>query len=292
MVFSESLRRLKEVLEDFSTDSQEIFVEALYLGFDNNYSEAIEAIDEALEVSGRFEKEGKSLLWSFKALALEKLHRDEEALVAINKAIEFDVNSSFSWALKGDFHHNLDQQEEALDAYEKALEKAEKNDEPEIIWNKADVLGHLGKHKEALEEYRKTIKTDPESPSVWFGISDELSELGKTEEAFEACEKGLEFDRDDTDLLVHHGFLLMDLDRDEDALKSLTRATSLNPKDELAWWNKTCALARLDRKEDALDALTVTVGLDPESQEAMKHEEDFENIRDTERFNRLLHQGV
>ena len=73
-------------------DIEDLFMEAVSYGFDGNYSDAIRVLDEAIEATGRFtEKEDKSILWTFKAVALSKLNRKDEALIAIEKAIEYEI---------------------------------------------------------------------------------------------------------------------------------------------------------------------------------------------------------
>lgn len=282
--------KFKQYIKNWTVSTEELFTEALYLGFDGNYEEAIDVFDEAIYASeGSYEsKEGKSLLYAFKALALSKLESDQKALGVIDKSIEYDEKSSFNWSVKGDIHHNLDQQEESLKAYERALENAEEGDEPEIIWNRADVLNHLGRHEEALKEYEKSIELDPELAANWYGKSDELLELGKVKESLEACEKALELDPDDVDVIILHGNLMLDMNRNEDALKSFEKAASLDSTDELAWYNKACALSRLNRKEEALDALTVATSLAPTNLQSMRDEKDFDSIKKTERFSRLM----
>jgi len=282
--------KFKEYLKNWSVSTEELFTEALYLGFDGNYDDAIDTLDEAIYASeGSYEtKEGKSLLYAFKALALSKLKRDQEALVVINKAIEYNKKSGFNWALKADIYHDLDQQQESLEAYEQALKNAGEEDEPEIIWNKADVLSHLERHEESLKEYEKYVQMEPESAAAWYGKADELSELGKTKEAIEACEKALELDPDGIDINTLFGNLMLDVNKNEDALKYFEKAATYDSKDELAWYNKACVLSRLNRKEEALDALTVATSLEPQNLNTMREETDFDNIRQTDRFNRLL----
>lgn len=289
MNITEGLKKFKQFL---ASDPQELFIEALYLGFDDNYGEAVKVLDEALESSFGTGKHGKSLILVMKSFALSKLNRDEEALDAIEKAIENNEKSGFSWSVKGDILHDLDRQDESLKAYENALKYAEEEDEPEIIWNSADVLSRLGRHEEALEKLKEAAKNESDSAEIWFGISDELLELERIQESLEACKKGLEIDRDDVDLVIHYGNLMLELENYEEAQKYFEKATILDSTDEVAWYNKACVLSKLNQKEDALDALTVATGIDSENKELMKDEEDFENIRNEERFTRLLKQSL
>ena len=81
MNIRETLTNVKKQLQSLSDKTaSEIFEEALFLGFDGNYSESLRVLDEAISASeGTESEEGKSLLWSFKAMALLKLHREDEA---------------------------------------------------------------------------------------------------------------------------------------------------------------------------------------------------------------------
>jgi len=284
---------LKEITSLANIENQDLFVEALYLGFDGRHEDAIRALDDALYVtSPTIEKKAKSHLLAFKCLALQKLGRDQESLDVIDEAIEKNPDSPFNYVLEAEALHNLGKYEEALDALNEALEKQEEADEPEILWNKADVLGHLGKNKEALKEYEKMLEIDPDDPSLWWGKSDELLELGKTDEALKMCEKGLEIDPDDVDLQIQKGIILLELNKLKEALPHFDHALQVNPAEELAWYNKACTLSLLNRQEEALDALLVATSIEPENIESVKEEEDLDNIKNTERFNRMLSRVV
>ena len=289
MDFSKGLKKLKDKLNVGNED----FIEALYLGFDDNYGEAIKVLDEIIEVSpfGVF-GEGKALVLTFKSIALTKLNRYDEALDAINKAVNHNKKDSFSWSIKGDILHELERKKEALDAYEMALKYSEKGDQLEIIWNRVDVLSHLGRHEEALEKFKEIVKAEPDSAEAWFGIADELLELDRLEESLDACKKGLKIDRNNIDLVIHYGNLMLNLEKYEESLKYFQKATNLDSRDELAWYNQACVLSKLDRKEEALDALTVSTGINPENKELMESEEDFENIKNEKRYTRLLKQSL
>ena len=54
----------------------------------------------------------------------------------------------------------------------------------------------------------------------------------------------------------------------------------------------TPVISRLDRKEEALDALLIAISIEPENLVDLKDEKDLENIKDTERFQKLLSRSV
>ena len=93
-------------------------------------------------------------------------------------------------------------------------------------------------------------------------------------------------------MLIDKGSLLLELGKNEEALSYFNKVILLEPSDELGWYNKACALSILNKKEEALDALTVAIALEPENILDMKDDKDLENIRSTERFNRLASQEL
>jgi len=288
---------LKKIVEEYQTESpmNEPLLLGLTAGFGDDYALAIKYLDEAIDLQGTLDEE-KSFILFLKSVSLSNLGRYEDALSVINLAIQFDSTNQLNWSEKGDILHDLERQEEALEAYEKSLElsKIEEQFEDDIdtVLNRADVLSHLERHEEALEEYERSEKLDPYSTEVLFGKAYELFELKKYQESLTVCEKGLSVDRDDLDLVIHKGIVKLELGFEEEALKYFEKATVIDSADELAWYNKACALARLNRKEEALDALTIATGINSDYKESIKDEKDLENIKNEERFTRLLKQSL
>ena len=75
-------------------------------------------------------------------------------------------------------------------------------------------------------------------------------------------------------------------------MESFEKSQKLDLTDGIIWYNKACVLSRLDRKEEALDALLVATSIEPENLIDMRDEKDLENIKNTERFQKLLSQPV
>lgn len=288
---------LKKIVKEYQKEGpiNESFLLALTAGFCSDHSLAIKHLNEAIDVQGILDEE-KSLILFLKSVALSTLDRNEEALSVINLAIQFDSTNETNWSEKGDILYVLDRQEESLAAYEKSLELSkiagQFEDDIDTILNRANVLNYLDRHIEALQEYERAEKIDPWSTEVLFGKACELFELEKYQESLAACEKGLSVDRNDLDLVIQKGIITLELDTVEEALKYFEKATIIDPTDELAWYNKSCALAILNKKEEALDALTIATGISPENIELIKDEDDLENIKNEERFVRLLKQSL
>ena len=289
--FISSIKKLYE--KSSKTDPFDLFTEALAVGFEDDYKQAIEIIDEALLLNeSANDPEKKSLFLVFKAMALNRLGRDSDGLECVEEAIEVNEKDSFGWNIKGDLYHAMEKYEEALEAYENSVKYSDKEELAESLLDKAEILGHLDRNEEALKIVNESLELDPEDPDGWDVKSDVLVELGKEEEAFESTEKGLLIDPEHSDLLIDKGVLLMDMSKNEEALLVFNKVIQIDSSDELGWYNKACVLSVLNRKEDSLDALTVATSLDQENILGMKEEEDFDNIKNSERFNRLANQEV
>jgi tetratricopeptide (TPR) repeat protein len=76
------------------------------------------------------------------------------------------------------------------------------------------------------------------------------------------------------------------------ALECINEAIQYESDDEHSWWNKACYLSLLDRKEEANDALLISTSIEPKNLIDLKDEKDFDNIKNTERFQKLFNQSV
>jgi len=317
-------KKLGKAVDRFTTDRKETVHLALEAGYDGDYEYALELLDEVIYLfdSVLDTPNTKAEFWHLKARALQELERHEEALKAIVKSKEF-LEISIKNSLKGivlpsddedydslsldithsDILHDLGKYEEALKVISidepdgflarklsKYIKKA--SVAPDVLMMQAHLLSHLEKNTEALELIDMFLKEEPKDVEGWYEKSDVLSELKKPDEALKACEKGLEIDPDDSDLLGQKGIVLLDLEKPKEALSFLEQSIQSDSTDDISWYNKACALSLLNKKEESLDALTVATGLDSENIIQMKDEKDLDNIRNTERFKRLVNQEI
>ncbi|SHO44268.1 hypothetical protein NSIN_20284 [Nitrosotalea sinensis] len=282
--FKKFMARMKE-------DPFEHFLDALALGFNADYEEAIEKIDRAIYLTNEgYDKIEKATLLMLKGLAYYHIENYKESLSAFEQSIKLNPKNFSVWNAKGVTLIESEKYEEALSSFETALRYAEKEDLPLAWTNMGYVLNELDRFEEALEVCIKALESDPAIVDAWYDKSYALSELGNHDEALVACEEGLKLDKEDLNLLVQKGIVMLDLKRNDEALTYFEHATKLDPTDELAWYNKACTLSILNRGEDAVDALIVATSLEPENLLEMVEEEDFENIRKLDRFKKLASQ--
>jgi len=263
------------------------------MGFFDEHEYVVSECDKALHLMFSWEdKQKKSELLTHKAYSLLQLDRIADAEESIDQALELNKGNALAHQVRAEILHDLERFDEALKTYQKCEEVMDWENIDDIEFSKADVLSHLGKHEEALEIYRKFLKVNESDVDAYWGVSDELSELGKNEEALEIVNKGLEIDEEDEELLNQKGVILLELKKFQEALDCFEKAIKSQPDVDLFWYNKACSLSLLNQKNEALDALLVATSIGPENLDELDEESDFDNIRNDERFKKILAKRV
>ena len=171
---------------------------------------------------------GTTIAWVNRAHTLASLGRNEEALMALEKAIELDPKNATIWASKAYTLAVLFRNEEALMAAEKAIELDPKNT---YAWtSKAYTLVGLGRNEEALMAAEKAIELDPKNTYAWTSKAYTLVGLGRNEEALMAAEKAIELDPKNAFAWVNKDFALKALGRTTEANAAFAKAKELGYK--------------------------------------------------------------
>jgi tetratricopeptide (TPR) repeat protein len=119
---------------------------------------------------------------------------------------------------------------------------------------KGNALMKQGKPKEALEQYDRAVKQQPDLAGVHYNRALALEKLGKLEPAREALLRSTQ--SNDPALkqksFYNLGNVMYQLEQYEEAINAYQNALRINPKHEAAKWNLELALRRLEekRKED------------------------------------------
>ena len=127
------------------------------------YEEVLKIIDE--EHAWR----NTPIPWFLKALIFFNQDKFEEALSAINRALELDKSNPVFWAVKGYILDSLGRYEEGLHALDNAI-KIYPNSE--ILWGvRGQILMKIGKLKEALHASSKCVKINPSSTQIYSSLA-------------------------------------------------------------------------------------------------------------------------
>ena len=110
------------------------------------------------------------------------------------------------------------------------------------------------KFNECLEICKKIIQLFPDKSESWMSLGNSYDAIKNYEKALQCYEKGIE----------------------------------IKPKDGLFWYNKAGTLSNINKIDDALDSLLVAISIEPDLLLAISSDTEFENIKNTERFQKFL----
>ncbi len=219
--------------------------------------EALSAIDRAIELDGERPEHFGCL-----AIILHDLEHHGEALDAIDRAIELDQEDPRIFRLRADILHDLERLDEALNSVDRAIELGEEN--PGLFWRRAFFLRGLGRPEEALDAIDRAIELDEENSGHFWSRASILRVLERLDEALDAIDRAIELDAENSGHFWSRAGILRNLERLDEALDAVDRAIELDAEDPDHFWLRACILHDLERLDDALDAIGHAIELDAE----------------------------
>jgi len=289
MTWKKSWKRFVASAKELPRD---VLEDGLGWGFVGEYEEAIERFDRVEYIDIGYSSTKASARY-YKGKALSELDKHEEAISVFKLYLEKEKHDDFGWISLGVEYVELEKFNEALDCFEKALKLNPK--EPNNWAIKAEPLTELKKFEEGLECCEKALKIDPNNSLALINRGGIYSLQGKFDKAIDDFQKLVKLEPESADALHLLGltYLLHSRDLDlQEAIKYLEKALKIDPTEELFWYNKACVLSLMNKKEEACDALLVATSIEPENLVNMKDEKNFDNIKNSECFKKLLNQPV
>lgn len=157
-----------------------------YAGED--YSRSVEDFDRAIHLTEKASTR-EELPFYGKGAALIILGRYEEALEAIDRALDINPYNEVAWVNKGNALTKMGRLVDALRSFNAAIKV---NPAYEVAWNnKGNALARLGRYEEALRCYEKALELDPDYRGAWVNKGYVLAKLGRYDEAAACADRVL-----------------------------------------------------------------------------------------------------
>ena len=174
----------------------------------------------------------------------------------------------------------------ALDYFDKAINIDKRIFE--VFYSKGVTLGRLKEHEKALTCFEKAIEIYPEHVDSWIGKAVALYKLEKCEQAIECCDKALEIEPRSYRACNNKGVFLLQSKQYSEAIRCFENALEINPTFANAFYNMACSYALQKETEKAVDCLEKTININPDFKEIAEIDEDFDNLRNNEKFLELI----
>jgi len=156
-----------------------------------NYELALSEYNLAIQAKGDLGSKGKKRLadiYANRGDALGRLGRFSEALASADQALQIDSQHGFAWYIRSMALAYLFRYQEALKAVDTAIQYADYA----YIWHhRGDVLYELKRYPEAISAYEKAVQLDPQYARSIYSRGLLLAELGRDREALKAYNSAL-----------------------------------------------------------------------------------------------------
>ena len=153
-----------------------------------DYAGSVRDFDRAIALGARG-LPGEDLPWYGKGASLILLGRYDEALRAIDKALDLNPRNEVAWLNKGNALTKTGRLLDALRCFNAAIKV---NPSYEVAWNnKGNTLARLGHLDEALMCYERALEIDPDYRGAWVNKGYVLTKLGRYDEATSCADRVL-----------------------------------------------------------------------------------------------------
>ncbi len=263
------------------------------------YQEAVKAFDEAIKQNPNF----VHLAYYGKSLALDWDEKGQEAIAALEKAVNLKNNFVDGWTTLSAVYRKSNQLEQALRAIEKAiqLQPKDKQENPNLYNEKWSVLQELKRYIEAeaaitkaialnpraafynnrgvlyyeqkkwelaLADYTKAIAINPEHTDAYNNRGLLYFEQKKWELALADYNKTIVINPQLAQAYNSRAVLYYEQKKWELALADYTKAIAINPDDALAYYNRGVLYKELQKWDLALADYTKAIAINPELADA------------------------
>ena len=196
---------------------------------------------------------GNPKAWGGLSLALELLGRNEEALLAYEKAATSDICSSYPWDLKAQiFEKRIRNYENALVIYDEWISNCPNDPDP---WSgKSIAFTKMERYEEALEAIDKAIELNQSDSMNWLWKGTILMYAERYEEALEITDESIQLLPNEWGVLYFKGVLLDYLNRTGELLEFSNKALKSYPENGELWSMKADTLRNMERYDEALEA--------------------------------------
>jgi tetratricopeptide (TPR) repeat protein len=246
-------QKLQSKIEDLSQGLDELYAENyINLGekkfLESSYDDAVSYYDRAIKLNPNIPFH----IWTNHGVALGKLNRNEEALISYRKVVDLQPHMFISW------------------------------------FNQANALSRLDRNEEAILSYNKAVEIQPNSHEALAYLGSVLSKLGRYEKALECYEAAIKLNASEYKFVVQRGVTLFKLGRYKEAMEDYNRVIDIQPSYADVFYDRACCNGAQRNLEEAILDLRKAIELNPEFLELAKADSDFDLIRQSDAFQKLL----
>jgi tetratricopeptide (TPR) repeat protein len=222
---------------------------------------ALSSLSELVAASGR-NKRAKAVQ-SFRD-GLSFLSKDdcEKALPYFEKAVESDSNYAEAWAQSGFCKEKLGRHSEAIEASKRAVTL---RPSAESYFNIGLANYYLKQYREAVENYRQSIRLDPyNAADAYYALGLAYRDWGRADDEIQAYKQAIRLRQDYTSAYERLGSRYLKSKKYTEAIEIFKQLAALKPGDANPPNSMGEAYLELGRYTDAIEAFRQAIRLKPD----------------------------
>jgi len=150
-----------------------------------------------------------------------------------------------------------------------------------------------GKYEEAIRDYKKALKTNPNGYSTWGNMGAAYEKIGNSEKAIECYLRSLKINPMYAEGWYNLGVVHRNLGNYEESIKCCQRALEINSNLSAAWYNLGIASGKLGRHKTAIECYRKAVSLSSLFEDAwLRIGEILMNLDDYEQARKIFQHVV
>ncbi len=158
----------------------------------------------------------------------------------------------------------------------------------EEIFDKGITEFNLGNFKKALTFFERTLEANPQHVLALIKRGNIFGKFGKYAKAISSYDLALGIELENTLALVNKGLALHYLERYDEAISCYDKILRQKPESVITLYNKASSLIRQNKTGEGLAILEQAIKLDFSYKYKARFDADFENIRKSNDFKRLV----
>jgi len=147
---------------------------------------------------------------------------------------------------------------------------------------------HIGYKNNKCPKCKSEFNLDQFTKDYYLGLCEDAKKKGEYNKALNCLNLVIQTDQTDANLWDHRAFILIKLGKHDLAMKSCDKALVIDPNFYNAYYNKACAFSLKKDEIQSIINLQKAINGEPKYKELAKTDSDFDNIRESKEFQKLI----
>jgi tetratricopeptide (TPR) repeat protein/S1-C subfamily serine protease len=204
-------------------------------------------------------------LWKYQSMGFRALQKHDEALKAINTAIELEPNDLISYNEKANI---LTKQKKYTAAIDILTNLIRIKPEAYTFLNRGNAQSGRGNKQAAIDDYDRAIILNPKFSMAYYNRGGVKSYLGNKQAAIVDFDMAIFLNSKFADAYNNRGGVKSSLGNKQAAIADFERAISLNPKMDEAYNNLGLDKSALGKNQEAIADYDRAIAINPKNTEA------------------------